>query len=157
LILHGDITVGAAKAEEADVAALLMRHHAMMRAQSPEESCHVQTLTELTRDAAQVLACRRGGLLLGVGAFKPLDAAHAELKSMHVISEARGQGAGRALLLALLEAARQAGHRRISLETGSAPEFTAARGLYAAQGFTPCPPFGGYVDDPLSLYMTRAL
>ncbi|MGK7758649.1 GNAT family N-acetyltransferase [Marinovum sp. B10] len=90
-------------------------------------------------------------------AFKPLDAAHAELKSMHVISEARGQGAGRALLLALLEAARQAGHRRISLETGSAPEFTAARGLYAAQGFTPCPPFGGYVDDPLSLYMTRAL
>ncbi|WP_417525647.1 GNAT family N-acetyltransferase [Marinovum sp.] len=155
--LASPLDVFPATVDDPDVAALLMRHHAMMRAQSPAESCHVQTLDELERDGARVFACRRGGALLGVGALKPLGNGEAELKSMHVATEARGQGAGRALLLAILSAARASGHNRISLETGTAPPFAAARALYAAQGFVDCPPFGCYSRDPLSVFMTRAL
>lgn len=151
------LDVSPTSVDEPDVAALLMRHHAMMRAQSPAESCHVQTLDELKRDDAQVFACRHDGVLLGVGALKPLGGGEAELKSMHVAAEARGRGAGRALLLAILAAARASGHSRISLETGTAPPFAAARALYAAHGFVDCPPFGSYSLDPLSVFMTRAL
>ena len=35
--------------------------------------------------------------------------------------------------------------------------FAPARRLYAAAGFVPCRPFGTYVDDPNSTYMTLAL
>jgi len=152
-----ELRVEAVRAGDRAVSDLLMRHHAVMRATSPIESCHVQTVDELIRDGARVFACRSGQGLLGVGAFKALDPELAELKSMHTLAEARGQGVGRAVLLAILDAARAAGHRRIALETGTAPVFAAARALYAAHHFTPCPPFGDYQCDPASIFMSRAL
>ena len=45
----------------------------------------------------------------------------------------------------------------MSLETGSAPAFAPARSLYESFGFTYCPPFGDYVDDPNSVFLTRVL
>ena len=45
----------------------------------------------------------------------------------------------------------------LSLETGSQDFFAPARALYAAHGFVPCPPFGHYVDDPNSTYLTRTV
>lgn len=141
----------------AGVSELLRNHHALMRSQSPEESCHVMTECELIASGCTVLACRRGATVIGVGAIKALDADHAELKSMHTAEHARGTGVGRALLRALLDRARAAGHRRISLETGTADQFAPARALYAAHGFVDCPPFGTYRKDPLSVFMTRLL
>jgi putative acetyltransferase len=32
-----------------------------------------------------------------------------------------------------------------------------AQKLYASFGFTYCAPFGGYVDDPNSVFMTKSL
>lgn len=139
------------------VAALLARHHTLMRALSPEESCHVLSQDELQRDGCWIFACRDGGDVLGVGALKALDATHAELKSMHTAEAARGRGVGRAILSAILDAARATGLQRISLETGSAEMFAPARAFYAANGFLSCPPFGGYRKDPLSVFMTRGL
>ncbi|MEM7566031.1 MAG: GNAT family N-acetyltransferase, partial [Pseudomonadota bacterium] len=46
---------------------------------------------------------------------------------------------------------------RLSLETGRPDSFRAAQTLYARHGFTECPPFGDYWDDPFSLCMTRTL
>ncbi|MEY2927551.1 MAG: hypothetical protein RL367_2028 [Pseudomonadota bacterium] len=46
---------------------------------------------------------------------------------------------------------------RLSLETGSMDVFIPARALYARNGFTLCPPFGDYWDDPMSLCMTREI
>lgn len=142
---------------DAGVSELLRRHHALMRSQSPEESCHVMTERELIASGCLVLACRRGGAVVGVGAIKALDADHAELKSMHTAERARGTGVGRGLLMALLDRARHAGHGQISLETGTAEAFAPARALYAAHGFETCPPFGDYREDPLSVFMTRML
>ena len=56
----------------------------------------------------------------------------------------------------LAEAGRRAYHR-VSLETGAMPAFEPARRLYASFGFVGCAPVGDYVDDPNSVFMTRAL
>ena len=57
----------------------------------------------------------------------------------------------------IVAAADSAGLARLSLETGSWPYFEPARALYASAGFTECGPFGEYVADPNSVFMTRAL
>ena len=36
-------------------------------------------------------------------------------------------------------------------------EFAAARALYKRYGFSYCEPFGDYVEDPNSVFMTKAL
>ena len=80
-----------------------------------------------------------------------------EVKSMHVLAEARGRGLSRMLLRHLVAHARQSDLRRLSLETGVQPGFVAARGLYAGAGFSECPPFGAYRVDPNSVFMTMSL
>jgi hypothetical protein len=42
-------------------------------------------------------------------------------------------------------------------ETGSMDAFALARALYAGFGFIVCPPFGDYVVDPNSVFMTLDL
>ncbi|MEL6808535.1 MAG: GNAT family N-acetyltransferase [Pseudomonadota bacterium] len=140
-----------------DVRALLTRHFELMRASSPEESCHVMQPDALLDRGVVLYAARDGDAVLGVGALADLGAGHGELKSMHTAAEARGRGVARAILSALLDAARANGMTRVSLETGSAKMFAPARALYAAHGFETCPPFGDYVLDPLSVFMTRTL
>lgn len=140
-----------------EVRALLLRHHAVMRASSPEDSCHVMDPDALVARGVLLLAARDGDAVLGVGALAQLNAQQGELKSMHTAHEARGRGVGRAILLALLEAGRDLGLQRISLETGAAEMFAPARALYTAHGFVECPPFGAYIEDPLSVFMTRRL
>jgi putative acetyltransferase len=49
------------------------------------------------------------------------------------------------------------GIRSLWLETGTTPDFDAARRLYESEGFAYCGPFEGYVEDPFSVFMTRAL
>ncbi len=143
--------------DSADVRALLMRHFEVMRADSPEESCHVLDPGALFERSAVLFAAREGDSVLGVGALAQVGPGHGELKSMHTLTEARGRGVGRAILAALLEEARARGMARVSLETGSAEMFAPARALYSAHGFADCPPFGSYVKDPLSVFMTRTL
>lgn len=146
-----------ASADEADVAALLGRHHAIMRAQTPEESCHVMEGDTLQAAGAQLFALREAGKLLGIGAFVIIAPGWAEIKSMHTSAEARGCGVGRRILRHMLNEARSRGVTRVSLETGSADAFAAARGLYLSEGFAVCPPFGVYSEDPLSVFMTRTI
>jgi len=35
--------------------------------------------------------------------------------------------------------------------------FAPARRLYARAGFMPCSPFGPYIEDPNSVFMTKVL
>ncbi|MEO9824234.1 MAG: GNAT family N-acetyltransferase [Paracoccaceae bacterium] len=140
-----------------DVALVLRRHFDLMRSTSPAESCHVLEPDELLEAGATLLAAQRNGIVLGVGALKEIEPHHGELKSMHTIAEARGQGIARKILLALIKEAGAQGMTRLSLETGSEAPFAPARALYAAEHFECCAPFGSYVVDPLSVYMTRNL
>jgi putative acetyltransferase len=110
--------------------------------------------SQLDRADVMFFVMRDAGQPVAMGAIKRLDAAHGEVKSMHVLAERRGQGLSKRMLQHLVAAARGAGLARLSLETGVQPMFTPARLLYEKAGFAPCPPFGSYVADPNSLFMT---
>ncbi|AXQ95983.1 GNAT family N-acetyltransferase (plasmid) [Cereibacter azotoformans] len=138
-------------------APLFERHLTLMWATSPPESVHALDPADLAVPGVRFYGMRRAGLLVGMGAFKAIDATHAEIKSMHVLAETRGQGLAARLLAHLLAEARAAGFARMSLETGVEPAFAPARTLYARAGFAPCGPFEGYREDPNSLFMTRSL
>ncbi len=142
--------------EAPDVRALLNRHLALMRAQSPPQSCHALPVKSLKSDSVALFGLYEDGLLLGIGALKR-SGARGEIKSMHTRAEARGRGVARRLLHAILDHARQTGLSRVDLETASGSDHAAARSLYAAVGFVACGPFGDYRADPRSHFMTLPL
>lgn len=141
----------------ADLALLMQRHTEDMHADTPLESIHMMDASQLDIPEVSFFVLRDAGEPLVMGAFKSIDAGHAEIKSMHVLREARGRGLSRAMLEHLVAAAKVAGFQRLSLETGVQPTFVAARALYYKAGFTDCPPFEGYTLDPNSVFMTRSL
>ena len=141
-----------------DLALLFARHTAEMHAGSPPESINMLPRTDLERPEIAFYVLRDGGgQPLAMGALKTIAPGHGEVKSMHVLAEARGRGLSRRLLDHMLAAARTAGLTRLSLETGSQDSFASARGLYIRAGFAECPPFGSYRPDPNSTFMTREL
>lgn len=141
----------------ADVAALLAEHLTDMYATSPACSVHALDLEALRAPSVTVWTARDEGGLLGCGALKELGPRHGELKSMRTAASARGRGVGGAVLGHLLAVARERGYARVSLETGSQPFFAPAHRLYARHGFVECGPFGDYVPDPSSVFMTLEL
>jgi putative acetyltransferase len=140
-----------------DLAVVMARHTGDMHADTPRESIHMMDASQLAIPEVSFYVLRDGTQAIGMGAFKTLDPDHAEIKSMHVLAEYRGQGLSRVLLDHLMAEAGQAGFRRLSLETGSQPMFEPARRLYFRAGFDYCEPFGDYVVDPNSVFMTRTL
>lgn len=141
----------------ADLGLLFARHTADMHADTPPESIHMMDASELAIPAVRFFVMRDIGMPVGMGAFKRIDATHAEIKSMHVLAEKRGRGLSKQMLDHLIAEARVDGIRRLSLETGVQPTFIAARALYAKAGFVECPPFEGYVEDPNSVFLTLDL
>nr|WP_237168281.1 GNAT family N-acetyltransferase [Paracoccus shandongensis] len=140
-----------------DLDLLFQRHAAEMHADTPPESIHMLPREALVSPDIDFFVLRRSGKPVGMAALKRLDGTHAEVKSMHVLAEARGAGLSRLMLDRLVGHARGVGLTRLSLETGAQPSFAAARGLYARGGFAECPPFGSYCPDPNSVFMTLAL
>jgi putative acetyltransferase len=152
-----DLIIAPADPNAPDVRALLTRHLAFARAESPPEHVHALTSQAWADPELTWFGARRDGDLVGVGAIRRLDGTHAELKAMHTRAEARGQGVGRAMLTHLLRVAGERGYRRVSLETGTMDAFAAARALYRQAGFEPCAPFGQYTVNPYSVCMTLVL
>lgn len=140
-----------------DLRLLMERHTADMHADTPPESIHMMDASALDQPHIAFYVMRENGVAVGMGAFKRIDATHAEIKSMHVLHELRGRGLSKAMLHHLLAEARAAGFSRLSLETGSQPAFEPARQLYLRAGFIECAPFEGYVLDPNSVFMTKVL
>ena len=112
-----------------EVAALLREHLDEMQRISPPESVHALDLAKLRQADVTFWSAWSDGGLVGCAA----------------------------LMRRIFEQAEQRGYRRLSLETGSQPEFAPARALYRRFGFAPCGPFGGYAEDPCSTFMTRTL
>ncbi len=140
-----------------ELSLLMARHTRAMHADTPPDSIHMMDAGQLAAPGISFFVMRDEGVPVAMGAFKAISAGHAEIKSMHVLDEARGRGLARALLDHLIAEARTAGIRRLSLETGAQASFAPARALYEAAGFDYCPPFEGYGEDPMSVFMTRTL
>jgi putative acetyltransferase len=137
--------------------AFLEQHLADLAPTAPKESQHALNLAELQNPKVQLWVGLDGSNLVGTGALAQLEPGHEELKSMRTDPRLRRSGIARAVLTHLLLDARGRGVRRISLETGSQEFFAPARALYASAGFQECAPFGSYVDDPNSTFMTLEL
>lgn len=140
-----------------EVVALLQEHLDDMRLHSPPESIHALDLGKLRAPGITFWSAWEDDALVGCVALKELDPTHGEIKSMRTGRAHRGKGIGVALLRHVLDEAARRGYLRLSLETGSMAAFVPARTLYARFGFEPCGPFGEYVEDPHSVFMTRDL
>ena len=139
------------------VHALLNEHLQSMHALGPPESVHALDLERLRKPDVTFWSAWEGPLLLGCGALKEIDQKHGEIKSMRTPDAQRRRGAGRAILAHLIDVAKSRSYGRLSLETGSVDAFKPAHKLYESFGFTCCGPFGEYVEDPNSVFMTRVL
>lgn len=137
-----------------EVHALLNEHLQNMHELSPPESVHALDLDKLRCPEVTFWTAWDGPTLMGCGALKELDSTHGEIKSMRTPSALRRRGAGRLILGHIIAVAKSRGYQRLSLETGSSDAFKPAQQLYEQSGFYRCGPFGDYVEDPYSVFMT---
>lgn len=134
--------------------ALLQASHALMQKLFPAESNHFLSIDDLCVPEVSFFHAVLDGNVVGVCALKQNDG-YGEVKSMFTAPEARGGGAGAKLLQAVEARARALGMTPILLETGNS--LHSAHRLYERHGFTYRGPFGDYMDDPMSLFMEKAL
>ncbi|WP_104053966.1 MULTISPECIES: GNAT family N-acetyltransferase [unclassified Arthrobacter] len=135
----------------------LQAHLADMVPQSPVESQHALDMDALKKPTVRLWVARKEQRIAGTCALAVLTPGHEEIKSMRTEPTLRGQGIASQLLSHIMGDARARKVARLSLETGSAEFFAPARTLYSKHGFEQCQPFGPYVEDPHSVYMTRNL
>ena len=149
-ILRADLTSSEARSLIGDL-------NAELSATYPEPGA-----THFRLDAAEV-AEHHGGFfivdlgreMLGCGAVRAIGSETVELKRMFVVPAWRGLGVSKTLLAALEEESSRIGAIRVRLETGERQE--AAIALYERSGYRRIPPFGEYVDSPLSVCMEKTL
>jgi putative acetyltransferase len=139
------------------VHALLQEHLQSMHLHSPPESIHALDLDGLRKPEITFWTAWEGDELLGCGALKEIDPQHGEIKSMRTAAAHLRKGVARQVLQHIIAEAQRRSYTRLSLETGSADAFAAARNLYASYGFDNCEPFADYALDPYSVFMMKAL
>ncbi|MBD1910528.1 MULTISPECIES: GNAT family N-acetyltransferase [unclassified Leptolyngbya] len=139
------------------IATLLQEHLENMRQISPPESVHALDLEGLRSPNITFWCAWEGDELLGCGALKELDAKSGEIKSMRTANTYRRKGVASKILEHILQEAKQRAYDCLYLETGSFPEFAPARALYTRYGFEYRGPFGDYINDPNSVFMTKKL
>lgn len=129
---------------EPEVMALIELHTREMFEGSPPGTNHALDVSALKEPGLEVFAAWNGPQLLAIGALKRHDG-YGEIKSMRAHPEARGTGAGKAMLTRLIERSRELGFAEVKLETGSGELFAPATALYRSFGFEPCGPFAHYI------------
>lgn len=129
---------------EPEVVALIELHIREMFEGSPPGTNHALDLSGLQTPDMEVYAAWESERLLAIGAIRKHEC-FAEIKSMRAHPEARRTGAGKAILTALVERARELDYPEIKLETGSGELFEPATRLYRSFGFEPWDAFANYI------------
>ena len=94
----------------------------------------VTTPDEMVAPHGAFLVGYEDGRAVAIGGLRPLDEdGVCEIKRMYVVPAARSRGAGRALLAALEEAARELGYERVRLDAGPAQQHSIE--LFAKTGY----------------------
>jgi putative acetyltransferase len=105
----------------------------------------------------RLLVATDGDHIIGCVAVRPFGAADSgdcEMKRLYVVPAFRGQGIARRLADRLIGEAREAGYRRMLLDT--LQQMEAARALYAQLGFAEIP---AYYNNPIpgAVYLAKTL
>jgi GNAT superfamily N-acetyltransferase len=105
----------------------------------------------------QTLLAIQGGEVCGGGAYRRLPDGTCEMKRLFVHDRFKGQGIGRRLCAALIEAARADGFELMRLDTGNL--LTEAIRMYESFGFVAAPPHHAYPDElmPYLVFMELPL
>ena len=126
--------------DDAAVAAIIRRVMPEFGADGPGFAIHdveVDTMSHAyAKPRSAYFVVDSDGTVIGGGGVAPLDGGDAdvcELRKMYFLPEARGIGAGSAMMLRCLDAARAHGFKRCYLETLTGMD--AAQALYARHGF----------------------
>src|SRR5262249_24760735 len=136
------------------VRALIAELDAFNAALYPAESNHFDPPEALVGPKSIFLVVEQRGELVGCGAAKNCGG-WAELKRMYLKPKARGGGIALAMLVKLLDWAREQKLPLARLETGNVS--VGALKLYRRAGFKEIPAFPPYKPDPLSIFMERPL
>jgi putative acetyltransferase len=140
-----------------EVLALLEEHLRNMYELSPPEHVFAFDARKLRAPGVVFWTAWQDDALLGCAALKELSRTQGEIKSMRTPASRRRHGAGRALLNHILHVSRERGYHELFLETGRHPAFEPAHALYRSVGFRECGPFGSYVDNGNSVFMSLRL
>ena len=101
------------------------------------------------------LVLYKNNLPLSIGAIKEFGAESMEVKRMYTLSEFRGQGLAKRVLLELENWANELGYKRCVLETGKRqPE---AINLYKKNGYKSISNYGQYIGIQNSLCFEKQL
>ncbi len=139
------------------VSPLLAAHVAEQRAGTPAGFSFALDGAALAGPDVTFFTAWEGATLTGMGALKRLDETTGEVKSMRSTPAARGRGAGRAILSAIVAEARALGLTALYLETGTTPAYDAAVRLYTRAGFVPCGAFADYRPSPHNRFFRLTL
>jgi putative acetyltransferase len=150
------------RADHPKVAALLDALDRYLGELYEPEANHILSVSELLAPEVSFFVARQGEAIVGTGAVRRMpgeaDTAgrpYGEVKRMYVEPASRGQRIGERLLQTLEGSLRDQGVALSLLETGR-DQREAVR-LYERCGYTRRGSFGGYPDNGLSLFMSKAL
>ena len=128
-----------------------------MHSASPPGHVFALDLSGLTAPDVTAWSAWDGEGIAGIAALRLLGDGGGELKSMRTHPEHLRRGVAAALLDHIIAAARTQGLRRLSLETGSGPDFEPALALYLRRGFAEGEAFGEYRATAFNRFFHLAL
>ncbi|WP_298360437.1 GNAT family N-acetyltransferase [uncultured Litoreibacter sp.] len=146
--------VEAGDPKDPQATALLKQSHALMQDLFEPEENYFLDINELCASNIRFLVARDGETITGTAALA-IKSGYAEVKSMFVDPDRRGQGIADRLMEALDQTAKAEGIKTLKLET--AHKLAAAVKLYARHGYTECALFGDYEPNQTSLFMEKHL
>ena len=121
----------------------------------PKTSRHGYSVEKLLQQGVAFFVTRQDGIPAGCGGVQFYGNKYGEIKRMFVRPQFRGLGLGQLMLRHLEDYAREQGIYLLRLETGI--HQTDAIRLYENWGFHSIPPFGAYVEDPLSRFFEKRI
>lgn len=121
----------------------------------PATSRHGYSVEKLIKQGVAFFVVRQDSVPAGCGGVQFFGTAYGELKRMFVRPQFRGLGLAKLVLDHLEQYTREHNIKVLRLETGIHQK--EAIGLYERVGYQSIPPFGEYVNDPLSRFFEKRI
>ena len=121
----------------------------------PATSRHGYSVEKLIKQGVAFFVVRQAGVPAGCGGVQFFGTEYGELKRMFVRPQFRRLGLAKLMLEHLEQYTRDHNIKVLRLETGIHQK--EAIDLYRRVGYQSVPPFGEYVDDPLSRFFEKKI